>query len=47
MAECANPALKQLWERWLARSWSVRQEETVSEDAFLCVYPWLPLQFAQ
>ena len=47
MAECTNPALQQLWERWLARSWSVRQEETVSEDAFLCVHPWLPLQFAQ
>jgi len=46
MAECSNPALNQLWERWLARSWSVRQEETVSADAFLCVHPWLPLQFA-
>jgi hypothetical protein len=46
MAECSNPALKQLWERWLARWWSVRQEETVSEDAVICIQPCLPLRFA-
>jgi thymidylate synthase len=47
MAECSNPALKQLWERWLARWWSIRQEEAVSEEAVICAQPWLPLQFAR
>jgi thymidylate synthase len=47
MVECSNPALKQLWERWLARWWSVHQEEAVSEDAVVFAQPWLPLQFAQ
>jgi thymidylate synthase len=46
MAECANPALKQLWERWLRQWWTLRQEETVSDDAFICVQPWLPLPVA-
>jgi thymidylate synthase len=46
MAECSNPALKQLWERWLARWWTIRREELVSEEAFICVQPWLPLQIA-
>jgi len=46
MAECRNPALKQLWERWLARWWTIQQEETISEDAVLCAQPWLPLSYA-
>lgn len=46
MAGCSNPALKQLWDRWLARWWSVRQEEAVSEEALICAQPWLPLRFA-
>jgi thymidylate synthase len=47
MAECSNPALKQLWERWLARWWKARQEETVSPEAVIYAQPWLPLQLGQ
>lgn len=46
MAECSNPLLKQLWDRWLARWWSAQQEEAVSEEAVICAQPWLPLQYA-
>jgi thymidylate synthase len=44
MTECSNPALRQLWERWLARWWRVRQEETVSPEAVIFAQPWLPLR---
>jgi len=47
MAECSNPALNQLWGRWLARWWKVREEETVSSEAVIYAQPWLPLQVAQ
>ena len=47
MAECSNPALKQLWNRWLARWWSARQEETVAPEAVIYAQPWLPLQLGQ
>jgi thymidylate synthase len=47
MAECSNPALKQLWKRWLARWWKAREEETISSDAVIYAQPWLPLQLAQ
>ena len=43
MTECSNPALQQLWERWLARWWQARQEETVSPEAVIYAQPWLPL----
>jgi thymidylate synthase len=46
MAECSNPALKQLWERWLARWWQVREEETVSPEAVIYAQPWLPLRLS-
>jgi thymidylate synthase len=46
MAECSNPALKQLWDRWLARWWTMRQEETVSNEAVIYAQPWLPLKLA-
>lgn len=41
MAECSNPALAQLWERWLARWKQVPMEETVSPEA--AIYAQLPL----
>ena len=47
MAECSNPALTQLWDRWLARWWSARQEETVAPEAMIYAQPWLPLQLGQ
>jgi len=43
MAECSNPALKQLWDRWLARWWGSRQEEAVAPEAVIYAQPWLPL----
>jgi thymidylate synthase len=43
ISECSNPALKQLWERWLARWWQAREEETVSPEAVIYAQPWLPL----
>jgi len=46
MAKCSNPALQQLWDRWLARWWSARQEELVSEETVIFAQPWLPLRFA-
>lgn len=46
MAGCTNPALKQLWDGWLARWWSIRQEEVISQDAVICAQPWLPLRYA-
>ncbi len=46
MAGCSNPALKQLWDRWLARWWSVRHEEAVSEEAVIYAQPWLPFNYA-
>jgi thymidylate synthase len=46
MAEGSNPALKQLWERWLTWWGSRWQEEVVSEDALICVHPWRPRPFA-
>ena len=46
MADCSNPALKQLWERWLSRWWTARQEETVSSEAHIYAQPWLPLELA-
>jgi len=46
MTECTNPALKQLWDRWLSRWWSVRQEEAISPEATIYAQPWLPLRFA-
>lgn len=47
MSTCSNPALQQLWERWLARWWHARQEETVSSEAVIYAQPWLPMQFGQ
>jgi thymidylate synthase len=47
MAECSNPSLKQLWDRWLARWWKVREEETISPEAAIYAQPWLPLQLGQ
>jgi hypothetical protein len=44
MAECSNPALRQLWDRWLARWWQAREEETVSPEAVIYAQPWLPLR---
>lgn len=46
MAECSNPALKQLWERWLARWWKAKEEERLSPDAAICAQTWLPLQLS-
>lgn len=46
MSGCSNPALKQLWDRWLARWWSVRHEETVAEEAVIYAQPWLPFSYA-
>jgi hypothetical protein len=45
MYECSNPALAQLWERWLKRWWDARQEETVSPEAVFYAQPRLPLGF--
>jgi len=47
MSECSNPALKQLWDRWLARWWQAREEETISPEAAIYAQPWLPLHFVQ
>ena len=47
MAECSNPALTQLWDRWLARWWSAHQEERVAPEAAIYAQPWLPLQLGQ
>ena len=46
MADCSNPALKQLWDRWFARWWTARQEEDVSPEAVIYAQPFLPLGFA-
>jgi thymidylate synthase len=46
MAECSNPALKQLWDRWLSRWWTARHEEVVSPEALIYAQPALPLEFA-
>jgi len=46
IAGCSNPVLKQLWDRWLARWWTVPNEEAVSAEAMLYAQPWLPLRFA-
>jgi thymidylate synthase len=46
MAECSNPVLKELWDRWLARWWMARQEEVVSSEAVIYAQPALPLEFA-
>ena len=46
MAGCSNPALKQLWERWLSRWWTARREETISPEAHIYAQPWLPLELA-
>lgn len=43
MAQCTNPALQQLWERWLARWWEAPQEEAVSSEATIYAQTWLPL----
>lgn len=45
MADCSNPALKQLWDNWLARWWAARQEEVISPEAAVYGQPWLPLKF--
>lgn len=45
MDECSNPALGQLWERWLKRWWDARQEEAVSPEAVFYAQPRLPLNF--
>lgn len=45
MSECSNPALRQLWERWLARWLNTRREEAVSPDAMIYAQPCLPLPF--
>lgn len=47
MAECSSPALKQLWERWLARWWKAREEETLSSEASIYAQPWLPMPLGQ
>ena len=44
MAQCSNPALQQLWERWLGRWSQARQEEMVSPEAVIYAQPWLPLR---
>lgn len=44
MAECSNPALKQLWDRWLSRWYQSRQEETLAPEAVIYAQPWLPLE---
>lgn len=44
MAACSNPALKQLWDRWLARWWTAQHEEIVSSEALIHAQPWLPFE---
>lgn len=45
MDKCSNPALEQLWQRWLKRWWDGRQEEAVSPEAVFYAQQRLPLSF--
>lgn len=47
MADCSNPALTQLWSRWLGRWWQARHEEAVAPEAVIYAQPWLPLELGQ
>jgi thymidylate synthase len=46
MAECKNPALSQLWDRWLARWWHLQFRQAAEAKEIVYVQPFLRLRFS-